>query len=1365
MNDIFAMGCNGAIDIHTPEFVEALEAADLSTCPTYVLIALGERSNRDGELSYRIHTHLLEYCRQAPRSRWLDNINNAGECFARLALSGRRHVDDGVQLVQELYEHLEKLALGRTAIYMYCKRLTFNALQPWHEPISAWLLQRIRLATLVDGYSLSVCGLAALASEDDAQGEFLADLEQVANENRALDGFDELSAFFFDRVATSLPHRPEWLRLFSQLAATQIGLSVTKYWGSEQRGHLEWTLVACGAPELATSIRQSDNFSPPLVPLGFIWDRHAPLERRRPFFEYWRACGACMTQHFVCHSTHIFQPKLIERTMADFGFNFAETALQALTSLSWTDSSHVAFAKNLASNLPAQMPNLEQDLPQTTKARLLSWISANPQLHDPQFDILRQRLEHGAVPPLRAGIDLATAGVNYLQSVGWDAAGVDEVCRQIRARRFTAAGLLTQSGINLGGIPIEHILLVIGQQALWQLTERLVTGCAEGVAPDVRAVIILAALRNGCNCHPNVWSLAGEMPVYEWLDELLTLEPLLYGSRKATYLADVYRWIRPAQGRYLVGLRVADKLVARLVGAIRRSLPLADSRRRHDELARLGILLSTSSALFRMSSESPIHGSSTAVPTVQDLGQWLEFMPDDLSNLYEHKIALVVGAAMLVQQLRIEAARRAASDVFYHTDDYQQLSDHIALVDEKAARLRSTIKERLPIEVMEGADADQIRSAIGNLPWYWRCYSLLRNIPYRVGFLEALEYELMEAKAGWNVARAGLLERLASRSPSSDGPGLALPGAEEPPSVWADDALGAAIEAHLLRAVESLTPTEHLHLSVRTDVWQRQWHRNAEVQEITVLATHWQMLEYQRGLLLRLDKAMDHHLFGELLAPEAAAGLTHEFAAIGLQGEVPLSLRDSWSPLAKWLEAASASVGAEDLTSVQDAAHSLARTGYANAVQFFLGTDGRLHAMVLSPDIGMGERLRTHWEDSAKPYQRDGAVAMVTFANNPNVDLWAASIMATKANERQDLSNAYDQLAREPWLLEVKAFLELLRHSAVVFCPELAILPWESVLAPGTIARYAALSHFCRQGGEDAPPRSIEFGASFAGNILTSEAECEVIRDVAKGKLRQMAPITLAQKIMHPIAAVRQAAGSLLGGRGSSARFTQRRPRPDQIMSRVDLATRMGRNSWNHLLMHGNATGRNEQNAATAAEAILRGPHLELRSQEQLPAWFFASLRLRGGVFLSSCEAGLMLPRQFHGDAEVPAAISWFGVAAAFATAGAELVIAPLWSVDSLANFLFVRAFYAHAIAHPGDGVQQALEAARESLRNMTHADVARWTKAHTEKPLSPADASRSKPFEAPFYWAGYMALGDIGRPLGSFIPAPSFAPENDYFA
>jgi CHAT domain-containing protein/tetratricopeptide (TPR) repeat protein len=152
----------------------------------------------------------------------------------------------------------------------------------------------------------------------------------------------------------------------------------------------------------------------------------------------------------------------------------------------------------------------------------------------------------------------------------------------------------------------------------------------------------------------------------------------------------------------------------------------------------------------------------------------------------------------------------------------------------------------------------------------------------------------------------------------------------------------------------------------------------------------------------------------------------------------------------------------------------------------------------------------------------------------------------------------------------------------------------------------------------------------------------------------------------------------------------------------------------------------------TAAEVILR---LDLSAS-----------RL---VVLSACETGLTDFGRLKDE--------YVGLPAAFLQAGAPAVLSTLWEVNDMSTMLLMERFYkSHCIENVP--APSALRDAQLWLRNVTNAELAmvfdRFRQTATDRTRMTYDAAQehfvrhtlsdpsSKPFEHPFFWAGFTYTG-----------------------
>ena len=122
----------------------------------------------------------------------------------------------------------------------------------------------------------------------------------------------------------------------------------------------------------------------------------------------------------------------------------------------------------------------------------------------------------------------------------------------------------------------------------------------------------------------------------------------------------------------------------------------------------------------------------------------------------------------------------------------------------------------------------------------------------------------------------------------------------------------------------------------------------------------------------------------------------------------------------------------------------------------------------------------------------------------------------------------------------------------------------------------------------------------------------------------------------------------------------------------------------------------------------------------------FASLRLPNPrlVVLSACETAKI---------ETTLADEYMGLPSSFLFAGAHNVLAALWRVDDQSTRLLMEEFY-QALA---DGLTPtlALRHAQQQLHDMPRATV--QARLSTNQPMSKI------PYQNPYYWAGFVLIGD----------------------
>jgi CHAT domain-containing protein len=129
-------------------------------------------------------------------------------------------------------------------------------------------------------------------------------------------------------------------------------------------------------------------------------------------------------------------------------------------------------------------------------------------------------------------------------------------------------------------------------------------------------------------------------------------------------------------------------------------------------------------------------------------------------------------------------------------------------------------------------------------------------------------------------------------------------------------------------------------------------------------------------------------------------------------------------------------------------------------------------------------------------------------------------------------------------------------------------------------------------------------------------------------------------------------------------------------------------------------------------------------------------------VVLSACQTGLGIERGGDG---------MLGFAQAFLARGARSLVLSQWSVDDEATALLMVRFY-HNLLGKRKGLKKALprvEALREAkewLRNLSEKEAKSAAASLPRGKVVPRRPGKaSKPYAHPYYWAGFILLGDPG--------------------
>ncbi|OQW91019.1 MAG: hypothetical protein BWK78_05715, partial [Thiotrichaceae bacterium IS1] len=136
--------------------------------------------------------------------------------------------------------------------------------------------------------------------------------------------------------------------------------------------------------------------------------------------------------------------------------------------------------------------------------------------------------------------------------------------------------------------------------------------------------------------------------------------------------------------------------------------------------------------------------------------------------------------------------------------------------------------------------------------------------------------------------------------------------------------------------------------------------------------------------------------------------------------------------------------------------------------------------------------------------------------------------------------------------------------------------------------------------------------------------------------------------------------------------------------------------------------------------------------------FFDAKLQARLAT-LSACETGMIGTKNIEEVVGLPASLLQAGVAG---------VVASLWSVNDLSTALLMIKFYECFFQNPSD-TAVALRTAQRWLRDATQQELLDWAKStlsgdnlkEVEETLDCYN-SDEKPYEKPYYWAAFCAVG-----------------------
>ncbi|NJM22789.1 MAG: CHAT domain-containing protein, partial [Richelia sp. SM1_7_0] len=154
--------------------------------------------------------------------------------------------------------------------------------------------------------------------------------------------------------------------------------------------------------------------------------------------------------------------------------------------------------------------------------------------------------------------------------------------------------------------------------------------------------------------------------------------------------------------------------------------------------------------------------------------------------------------------------------------------------------------------------------------------------------------------------------------------------------------------------------------------------------------------------------------------------------------------------------------------------------------------------------------------------------------------------------------------------------------------------------------------------------------------------------------------------------------------------------------------------------------------------SLQNGGILDLNKCLTLDSIFTLNLEQCRLVTLSACETGLI---DFRNTSD-----EYIGLPSGFLYAGASSVVSSLWTVNDLSTAFLMIRFYQNL--RKGLTVALALNQAQFWLQNITGAQLWQWIQEKS-LPLNPTQKmsfrrmpANSKPFQNPFHWAAFCAVG-----------------------
>jgi CHAT domain-containing protein/tetratricopeptide (TPR) repeat protein len=428
-----------------------------------------------------------------------------------------------------------------------------------------------------------------------------------------------------------------------------------------------------------------------------------------------------------------------------------------------------------------------------------------------------------------------------------------------------------------------------------------------------------------------------------------------------------------------------------------------------------------------------------------------------------------------------------------------------------------------------------------------------------------------------------------------------------------------------------------------------------------------------------------------------------------------------------------------------------------------LSEQAALVAWLDLPAPGQGTRSDARGDHWACLLRRRGDPVWVRLSGTGPGGAWteddsrlAARVRRAFADRPTGASTTWQDLARrlaaqrlDPLREYLKAGPDLpaVRHLIVLPCARMAGVPVEALADEFTVS-YAPSGTMLawlgeRKAGRAPPP----------ANLLALGDPAFRPHGAAGAGRKPAAPVAGRSEAFAPLPGTRQ---ELLGIARvfSETRLFMGTQASEQALDRLAASGGLRAFPYLHFATHGVLDDRSPLHSALIlarepgrdpAEAVADVPHGRLTAERILRRWKLdAEL-----VTLSACDTGV---GKFSGGE------GYLGFSQALFVAGARSLVLSLWQVEDAATALLMARFYENLLGTPDGSVKpmpkaRALAEAKRWLRGLGSDEVReltkdlpqRGTRGRIEPREGGADAKALRCYDHPYYWSGFILVGDPG--------------------